>query len=59
MDLTNQQYRFCCELIWGCVPTDKNWALGTPIFQAKAGQLLKQYPQLDKSLLEIKWKKEE
>lgn len=46
---SEKQFRFVCELIWGCVPVDREWAMGTPIFREKAPQLLEQYPLLDES----------
>ncbi len=47
--LTNQQYKFICELIWGSVPIDRKWAEETGLFIEKAPQILKEYPMLDKS----------
>lgn len=47
--LSNQQYRFVCELLWGGVPVDRAWAEETPIFKKNAPDILKKYPMLDKS----------
>jgi len=51
--LTNQQYRFICELIWGGAPIDRSWAEGTNIFKQRASEILDKYPMLDKSFFEI------
>jgi len=51
---TNQQYKFVCELLWGGVPIDKDWAIGTPIFIKSAPEILEKYPMLDKSFFEYK-----
>ena len=50
--LTNQQYRFVCELLWGGVPVERSWAEETPIFKANATRMLKEYPMLDKSFFD-------
>jgi len=50
--LSNQQYSFVCELIWGGVPVDRDWAEGTKIFQQNAPDILKQYPMLNKSFFD-------
>lgn len=50
--LTNQQYKFVCELIWGTVPVDRTWAEGTNLFKEKAPKILEEYPMLDKSFFE-------
>lgn len=47
--LSSQQYRFCCELIWGGPPVDRAWAEGTKLFQQEAPKILEKYPMLDKS----------
>lgn len=47
--LTNQQYKFVCELIWGGVPSDKAWVESTSLFQVESKKILEQYPLLDKS----------
>lgn len=52
MKLTNQQYKFICELLWGCVPIDKDWATKTNFFEIEAPKILIDYPMLDKSFLE-------
>ena len=51
--LTNQQYRFICELLWGGAPIDRKWAEGTKIFQENSPKILEKYPMLDKSFFEI------
>lgn len=50
--LTNQQYKFICELLWGGVPVDKQWAMGTNLFKENATKILEKYPMLDKSFFE-------
>ena len=52
--LTNQQYRFVCELLWGGAPVDRAWAEGTLLFQKQAPVILEKYPMLDKSFFEHK-----
>jgi hypothetical protein len=54
--LTNQQYRFICEILWGGAPVDRLWAEQTNIFVINAPKILKEYPLLDKSFNE-KYKK--
>jgi len=55
--LTDKQMRFVCELIWGNIPSDKNykmdrvWIEATPIFNQRASEILTKYPMLDKSFL--------
>jgi hypothetical protein len=53
MEYTNVQYKFICELIWGVVPIDKNWALESDMFKNNASKILKKYPHLDKSFIEV------
>lgn len=50
--LTNKEYVFVCELIWGGAPVDRVWAEETPIFKEKAPKILKQFPKLDKSFFD-------
>ena len=50
MRLTNQQFKFVCEILWGGVPVDKEWAEQTSIFISNAPIILKRYPLLDKSI---------
>lgn len=50
--LTNQQYRFVCELLWGGAPTDRIWAEETKMFKDNAPKILAEYPMLDKSFFE-------
>ncbi len=55
--LSNQEYKFVCEILWGCVPIDRIWAEGTKLFEVEAPKILTQYPMLDKSLFEsLKWR---
>lgn len=54
MKLTNQQYKFICELIWGCTPIDRLWGEESSLFKSKAVDILEQYPMLDKSFFETK-----
>jgi len=50
--LTNQQYKFICELLWGGSPVDRSWAEGTKLFELEAPKILEKYPMLDKSFFE-------
>jgi len=50
--MKNNEYRFVCELIWGGVPVDRQWAEQTPIFINNAPKILEKYPMLDKSFFE-------
>lgn len=52
MKLTNQQYKFICELLWGGPPVDRDWAEGTKLFESEAPKILTKYPMLDKSFFE-------
>jgi hypothetical protein len=54
MKLTNQQYKFVCELLWGGVPVDRIWAEETRLFKQEAPIILEKYPMLDKSFFEYK-----
>jgi len=54
MKLTNQEFKFVCELLWGGVPEDKKWAEETTIFKQESVKILKLYPMLDKSFFEYK-----
>lgn len=47
-----QQYKFICELIWGGVPVDTDWAEESSIFKQEAPKILEKYPMLDKSFFE-------
>ncbi len=51
-ELPNKQFRFCCELIWGGVPVDKDWVLQSKLFIEMAPKILERYPKLDKSFFE-------
>lgn len=55
--LTNQQYKFICEILWGGVPVDRDWAEGTKFFEAEAPKIIEKYPMLDKSFFEQNAKK--
>ena len=46
---TKQQYKFICELLWGGVPVDREWAEGTKLFMIEAPKILEKYSMLDKS----------
>lgn len=50
---TNQEYKFICELLWGGVPTDRNWAEETGMFKEEAPKILAKYPMLDKSFFDV------
>lgn len=50
--LTTAQYKFICELLWGGVPIDRQWAEGSKLFTVNAPLLLQEYPMLDKSFFE-------
>lgn len=52
MKLTNQQYKFVCELLWGGVPVYRFWAEGTKLFQTQAPIILEKYQMLDKSFFQ-------
>lgn len=52
--LSNQQYKFVCELIWGHVPIDRIWAEESSLFKEKVTKLLLQFPYLDKSFFGYK-----
>ncbi len=47
--MNNQEYKFVCEILWGGVPIDKEWAVATPIFIKESSKILLQYPLLDRS----------
>lgn len=46
--VNRKEYVFCCELIWGTVPVDVNWAINTPLYQQKSKEILAKYPKLDR-----------
>lgn len=50
--LTNQQYKFICELLWGGAPVDRDWAESTKLFEKEAPIILAKYPELNKSFYE-------
>ena len=52
--LTNQEYKFASEMLWGGVPIDRVWAEGTNLFKSQAHKILEKYPMLDKSDFNIK-----
>lgn len=33
MDINYKNYKIVCEMIWGCVPSDIEWAKGTNLFK--------------------------
>ena len=47
-----QQYKFICELIWGGVPVDRDWAYESTLFKQEAPKILEKYPMLNKSFFE-------
>jgi hypothetical protein len=47
-----QHYKFICELIWGCVPVDRDWAEESTIFKQEAPKIIEKYPMLNKSFFE-------
>lgn len=51
-NLTNQQYKFVCELLWGGVPVERVWAEETTMFKSNVSKILEGYPMLDKSFFE-------
>ena len=55
--LTNQQYRFVSEIVWGCSPIDRKWAEETSIFKNMKDKILKDYPLLDKSIKTTNYEK--
>lgn len=52
MKFTSQQYKFICELLWGGVPVERDWAEETPIFRQEGPKILEKYPKLDNSFFE-------
>lgn len=50
--LTQAQYRFACELIWGGVPVDRTQAEESALFKERAPGILERYPMLDRSFFE-------
>jgi hypothetical protein len=50
--ITDKQYKFICQLLWGGAPTDKDWAMQTKKFEEEAPKILEKYPMLDKSFFE-------
>jgi len=55
--LTNKEYVFVCELIWGGAPVDIEWGEQTSIFKENAPKILEKYPMLDKSFFDNYTKK--
>jgi hypothetical protein len=51
--VNRNEYVFCSELIWGGVPVDTEWAIGTPLYKTESVKILEKYPHLDKSFFEI------
>ncbi len=47
--MSNQEYKFVCEILWGGVLIDREWAVETPIFIKESPKILLQYPLLDRS----------
>ena len=47
--ITTKQYNFICELLWGGIPTDKDWVMNSKKFQDDGIKILEKYPELDKS----------
>ncbi len=52
--LTNQEYKFACEMLWGGVPVDRTWAEETNLFKTQAPLILAKYPMLDKTDWKVK-----
>lgn len=52
IEISKQQYKFCCELIWGGTLVDRNDAEESALFKDRAPKLLEHYPMLDKSFFE-------
>lgn len=50
--ITNQQFKFICELLWGGVPVDRVQAEESAMFKTNAPKILKEYPMLDKTFFE-------
>ncbi len=50
--ITNQQFKFICELLWGGVPVDRGLTEESAMFKSRAPGILEHYPQLDKSFFE-------
>ena len=58
-ELTNKEYKFVCEMIWGGVPfaysknnkpITKEMNMESPLFKEMAPIFLSKYPKLDKDL---------
>jgi hypothetical protein len=56
--INRKEYVFCSELIWGGVPIDTDWAVGTALYKTESVKILEKYPQLDKSFFEYKTNEE-
>ena len=41
--MSNSAYKFYAELIYGGVPVDREWAMGTQVWREKIGDLIKIY----------------
>ena len=51
--ITDKQYRFICQILWGGYPVDKDQAIQTKKFEDEAPKILDKYPMLDKSFFEL------
>jgi hypothetical protein len=50
--LSNAQFKFVCELIWGGVPVNRKEAEESAMFKSRAPEILERYPMLDKSFFD-------
>lgn len=50
LKITNQQFKFVCEMLWGGIPVDKKWAEESELFKSNVKRILDNYPMLDKSI---------
>lgn len=50
LDISNKEYKFVAEMLWGGVPVDKKWAIDTKIFKDNYKEILNKYPKLDGSI---------
>ena len=52
LQLSEKEHIFVCELMMGCIPKDKNWVTGLPVYEDFTKKTLEKYPELDKSFFE-------
>ena len=47
--MNDKQYKFCCEMLLGGVPFDKEWVMNNPYFKNNYQKILDKYPLLDET----------